>query len=352
VNWYTALSYCPTVLRKESLHNSEPTTDVTVLIPVRDDWRALSLLLSGLDKELDGETGVSVLVIDDCSEIKANESGLNFGSYKNLERVSIVELKRNLGHQRAISLGLTFIQSNIETSLVVVMDGDGEDTPAEALALLKRSRELDGSKIVFARRSQRSEGMTFRVFYVVFKALYRVLTGRSYRFGNFSAIPAKFLGRLSVISEGWNHYASSVQKARVPFEEIDTVRGKRLDGKSKMNFTSLVIHGLSAISVHSEVVGVRLLAATLGLTAISVLLVAIVLFIRLFTELAIPGWATYVTAFLVVILLQSVTLSFFFSFIVLGARENATFLPERDYHYFIQGESVNFERVAAKVSNV
>jgi polyisoprenyl-phosphate glycosyltransferase len=266
--------------------------------------------------------------------------------------VSVVELKRNLGHQRAISLGLTYIEAKVETSLVIVMDGDGEDTPAEAHALVKRSRELGGSKIVFARRSRRSEGIWFRAFYVFYRALYRVLTGRSYRFGNFSAVPAKFLGRLSVISEGWNHYASSVMKARVPFEEIDTVRGRRLDGKSKMNFTSLVIHGLSAISVHSEVVGVRMLAATLGLTVISLILVAIVVGVRLLTDMAIPGWATYATAFLVVILLQSVTLSFFFSFIVLGGRENATFLPERDYHFFINGESVVFERSTAKGQNV
>lgn len=336
----------------KSTSEKENEGNVTILIPVRDDWRALSMLLGGLDDVFESEEGVSVLVIDDCSETKASESGVEFAGYRNLDRLSVVELKRNLGHQRAISLGLTYIQSKIDTPLVVVMDGDGEDTPSEAHALVRRSRELGDSKIVFARRSQRSEGIAFRVFYVVFKALYRILTGRNYRFGNFSAIPAKFLGRLSVISEGWNHYASSVQKARVPFEEIDTVRGKRLDGKSKMNFTSLVIHGLSAVSVHSEVVGVRLLAATLGLTAVSVLLVAIVVAVRLFTELAVPGWATYVTAFLVVILLQSVTLSFFFSFIVLGARENATFLPERDYHYFIQGETVIFERSAAKVSNV
>jgi hypothetical protein len=210
--------------------------------------------------------------------------------------------------------------------------------------LIDRCRELGNSKIIFAGRTQRNEGFSFRVFYVVYKFLYRILTGRNYHVGNFSAIPAKFLRRLSVISEGWNHYASSVLKARIPFEEIDTVRGKRLDGSTKMNFTSLVIHGLSAISVHSEVVGVRMLCATLFLTFFSLVAVAVVVAVRLFTDLAVPGWATYVTAFLAVILLQSVTLSFFFSFIVLNGRQNATFLPERDYHYFIAGEHVIFER--------
>ena len=140
-------------------------------------------------------------------------------------------------------------------------------------------------------------------------------------------------------------------KARVPFEEVATERGPRLSGKTKMNTTALVIHGLSAISVHSEVVGVRMLAASLGLTVVSLFLVAIVAAVRLFTDRAVPGWATYVTAFLVVIMLQSVTLSFFFSFIVLSGRENATFLPERDHHYFIAGETVVFERGQVGASN-
>lgn len=339
-------------MRHENSNSLNGTDRITVLIPVRDDWPALGSLLQALDyefKELKAET--NILVVDDCSEQRISESGAEFGPFETIRKLSVVELKRNLGHQRAISLGLTYIEANVDCSIVLVMDGDGEDRPSEAVRLIERCRQLENSKIVFARRTKRSEGPAFLAFYALYKVLYRVLTGRSYHVGNFSAIPAKFLGRLSVISEGWNHYASSVLKARVPFEEMDTARGIRLVGKSKMSFTSLVIHGLSAISVHSDVVGVRMLAATLTLTLVSMVLAGIVVAVRLFTDLAVPGWATYVTAFLAVILLQSVTLSFFFSFIVLSGRENATFLPERDYHYFIAGETVISEREMAGALN-
>jgi hypothetical protein len=164
------------------------------------------------------------------------------------------------------------------------------------------------------------------------------LTGKQFRFGNFSVIPYSFLSRLSVMSEGWNHYAAAILKARIPYQEVDTIRGNRLSGQSKMNFVSLIIHGLSSISVYSEVVGVRLLVATFFLTIISVLLIGVVVSVRFFTNLAIPGWATYASAFLILILLQSVTLSLFFSFIVLNGRDNATFIPQRDYHYFIANQ--------------
>ena len=51
-------------------------------------------------------------------------------------------------------------------------------------------------------------------------------------------------------------------KARVPFVQVPIKPGTRLAGKSKMSFPSLVTYGLSAISVHGEIVGARLLVAT------------------------------------------------------------------------------------------
>ena len=163
-----------------------------------------------------------------------------------------------------------------------------------------------------------------------------MLTGEDIRFGNFSAVPSDILSRLVVTSEIWNHYAAAISKAKIPYAEVDTVRGVRLDGKSKMNFVSLVTHGLSAISVYGEVIGIRLLISTGFLTIISVSLIAIVILIRLLTNTAIPGWATYVSAFLVVILLQFITLSLFFIFLVLTGRNNAIFFPQNHYQNFIK----------------
>jgi hypothetical protein len=38
------------------------------------------------------------------------------------------------------------------------MDGDGEDTPAEAKRLIEKCIAENFSKLIFARRSKRSEG--------------------------------------------------------------------------------------------------------------------------------------------------------------------------------------------------
>ena len=309
---------------------------IAIVIPVLDDWKSLALLLPILDQTLSSEQfSVEIIIVDDGSSVSFEEAKMALPRFENLRKVSILELKRNLGHQRAIALGLTFASAELECRAVVVMDGDGEDKPEDVVRLIEKCREENFSKLIFAKRSKRSEGFAFKFFYSLYKFFYKILTGRTIRFGNFSIVPRSILQRLVVVSEVWNHYAVGALKAKVAYLEIDTSRGERLSGTSKMNFVSLVTHGLSAISVYGDIVGVRLLLGTCGLIVLSIIGISLVVFVRIVTDLAIPGWATYVVALLLIILMQAVTLSLFFIFLVLNNRDNASFLPERDYKYFI-----------------
>jgi hypothetical protein len=104
-----------------------------------------------------------------------------------------------------------------------------------------------------------------------------------------------------------------------------------------MNFVALVSHGLSAISVFGDIVGVRLLIISLLgslLAGVGIFAVAIV---RFFTNWAIPGWATVTTGTLAIIMIQFVTIAVTFTFSVLSNRTNLGFLPQRDYAQFIEG---------------
>ena len=55
-----------------------------------------------------------------------------------------------------------------------------------------------------------------------------------------------------------------------------------------MNFASLVIHGLSAVSVYADIAMVRIIVAAAVLATAVVLSMLAVVAIRLFTDLAIP----------------------------------------------------------------
>lgn len=98
---------------------------------------------------------------------------------------------------------------------------------------------------------------------------------------------------------------------------------------------SLILHGLGAISVHGDVVGVRALIATLVAILLGIIAIGGVLVIRFGTNLAIPGWATYAIGLLAAILLQTVSLALVFVFITLNSRDRSTFIPKRDYEAYI-----------------
>ena len=306
---------------------------ILILLPVYNDWEALTLLLERLDAELLSHvTKAEVLIVDDASEVPFNQ---RLPPLRGISRVDVLELRRNLGHQRAIAIGLAYIEAHRPCEAVVVMDADGEDSPSDVPKLIDKCAEYAFGKLIFARRVKRSEGALFTFFYLLYKMAYKILTGQNIRMGNFSIIPFGVLRSLVAVSEIWNHYAVGAIKGKVPYAEILTRREKRLAGRSKMNFVSLVIHGLAAISVHGEVVGVRALIATSVLILLSLAALAVVVAIRLFTTLAIPGWATYAGAALIIILIQGVSVSLFFVFIILSSRNNYDFLPMRDFSNFV-----------------
>jgi hypothetical protein len=126
---------------------------------------------------------------------------------------------------------------------------------------------------------------------------------------------------------------------------IPTKRSSRITGHSRMNFVALVTHGLSAMSVFSDLIGVRLLITALSFVGLTLLCIAIVIGIKLGTDLAIPGWTTNTIGLLLVILSQVTIMSMVFAFITLNNRKHATLLPVKDcYSYIYEIEELFPER--------
>jgi hypothetical protein len=191
----------------------------------------------------------------------------------------------------------------------------------------------EAGEIVFAARTRRSESLAFKAFYHLYRLLHYLLTGVPVRVGNFSVVPASALRRLVAVSELWNHYAAAVHKARFPIALIPTQRSRRLEGPSRMNLVALVVHGLSAMAVFGDRIGVRLLIVVCVAMGTAAGALILVIGIRLFTTLAIPGWATYATGLLIVMLIQMLLIVLVFAFVILAARDTASIIPSRDYVY-------------------
>jgi len=252
-----------------------------------------------------------------------------------LHAVGILQLRRNLGHQRAIAVGLVYVYENIPCSAVVVMDADGEDRPPDIHALLEKFNQEDRRSIIFAARAKRLERPLFRFLYRVYRLVHWLLTGDPVRVGNFSIVPFESLGRLVVVPEIWNHYAAAVIRSRQRFQSIPIARGQRIAGKSKMNFIALLLHGLSAFFVYGDIVGARLLVVIALALVLEVVAVAVGLGVRFTASPSIFSLLVYLAAILGIILLQAIPITLILVFTVIGSRSNIGFLPIRDCPYFV-----------------
>jgi hypothetical protein len=314
-----------------------PGINLVILMPVFNDWEALSLLLPSLEHELEtAALQVRLLLVDDGSTVKLPKSFPQI-ALQSIESIDVLSLRRNLGHQRAIAVGLSYIEANHQNCSVIVMDSDGEDCARDVPRLVTECLAHDGEKIIFAARTRRSEGLAFTFFYHLYRFVHWLLTGIPVRVGNFSIVPTGVLKRLVAVSELWNHYAAAVHKAKLPMSLLPTERCERLEGTPRMDLVSLVAHGLSAMAVFGDRIGVRLLiVVSLGMFLTFAGLVGVVV-IRIATDLAIPGWATYVSGLLLVMLMQMLLVVLVFVFVILAARNAASVIPTRDYVHIMGG---------------
>jgi hypothetical protein len=104
-----------------------------------------------------------------------------------------------------------------------------------------------------------------------------------------------------------------------------------------MNLVSLVMHGLSAMAVYSDIIMVRLMLAASALSAVTFLGILGVVGVKLFTQLAIPGWASATAGLLIVILLQGLMLFTISAFTILNTRSMKVVVPRVDAASFILG---------------
>jgi len=102
-----------------------------------------------------------------------------------------------------------------------------------------------------------------------------------------------------------------------------------------MNYASLILHGLKAISVYSEDIGVRALVFTGILLPSSCLLLTVLLLSPRIFNLSPPlGLIIAMAVFCV----SQVFLLFFvfqFTLFVLQNRSSSNFIPARDYKFYI-----------------
>src|SRR4051794_36074876 len=125
-------------------------SSLAIVIPVFNDWESFSLLLGDLERELAGAGfAIAVLAVDDGS---TEETPASFALGGVIAKIDVARLGMNVGHQRAIAVGLVYLATSGTHDFVAVMDGDGEDRPDELLRLLRVAQSSDQEAFVAQRK--------------------------------------------------------------------------------------------------------------------------------------------------------------------------------------------------------
>ncbi len=219
---------------------------IIILIPVFNDWESLKKLIVEISQHVKflEEYLFEIIVINDASNIKRPE----ISKPNNINSLKILNMKKNNGHARCNAFGIRYINNNEKFDNIILMDGDGEDRPEEIKSLLKEIQN-DPNVSVVAKRVKRSEGPFFQFLYKMHKMLTFIFTGKRINFGNYSCLIKSDVEKISSKPSLWSSFSGTVKKNITKLNEINSTRGSRYFGPSKMSLFKLLIHSFSIIAV-------------------------------------------------------------------------------------------------------
>ncbi len=219
---------------------------IKILIPIYNDWESLLKLLDEINKVISDikNTEFDCMIVNDASTIKSPEIKVP----KNIKKIEIFNMKQNRGHARCNAFAIRYLSKKDNFDHLIVMDGDGEDRPEEIKYLVNQALE-DQNISVVAKRVKRSEGFLFQIFYEIHKLITLVFTGKQINFGNYSCLTKKDVVTLSQQESLWSSFSGTLKKSISRLNTINSTRGLRYFGPSKMSLFNLGIHSFSIIAV-------------------------------------------------------------------------------------------------------
>ena len=209
--------------------------------------------------------------------------------------VKVVNLSRNFGHQAALTAGLDYAKGDA----VICMDGDVQDPPEIIPTLVARWR--DGNDVVYAVRKLRKEGFIKRGCYAAFYRLLRRLSMVSIPLdaGDFALMDRRVVDCLKTLPER-SRFIRGL-RTWVGFRQtgVEYEREKRYAGTPKYTWPKLVHLAVNGLLSFSALPLRMATAVGFMISFCSLLGIIVALYLKLFTDQAIPGWTATVIPMLV-----------------------------------------------------
>jgi glycosyltransferase involved in cell wall biosynthesis len=262
---------------------------ISAVLPVYDEAGALPELFRRV-RDAIAASGArqEIIFVDDGSRDGSGEILDSLAAAN--PQVRVVHLSRNFGHQAAVQAGLAHVRGDV----VLLMDSDMQDAPETLERFLVQWQA--GYDVVYAIRSHRQEAWWKRCLFAAFHRLLAAIASTKIPVdaGNFSLIDARVVREIVQLGER-DRYLPGL-RSWVGFKQqgIEVRREARYDGRPRVSLRGLWRLAKTAVFSFStfplalfSLIGYSALAVFVALSGFS-------LFCRLFTDLAVPGWASQV----------------------------------------------------------
>lgn len=263
---------------------------ISVVVPLFNEEEVLSELMRRVEESARSlQVPFEIVAVNDGSS--DNTLPLLMEISRRLPELRIINLFRNFGHMPALSAGLSLAKGEA----VVAMDGDLQDPPELIPQFVAKWRT--GADIVYGLRTHREESFFQRKATALFYWLLAKLSERPIpkQAGTFCLMNRTTVDLLNRMPERDRYFAGLRAWVGGTQSFVTYERPPRAAGKSRVGTAGLIRLGKTALFSFSKIPlrYASLFSLLFGLALFVVGLTAIVK--RLFTNLAIPGWATTTT---------------------------------------------------------
>lgn len=264
------------------------TAKFSVVVPVYNEEHVLGEMYARLRDVMESlHQPYEIIFVNDGSSDKT-PSILN-GLCEQSQKVKIIDFAKNFGHQTAITAGMDYS----EGEAIVVIDADLQDPPEVIPLMIERWNE--GYDVVYGKRGER-KGETFfkKLSASLFYRLMRQLTDVDIPVdtGDFRLIDRKVCNVLKSIKERNRYIRGIISWLGFTQIGVDFCREKRFAGETKYPFKKMLKFAFDAITSFSF--KPLKLSSYLGMVMsfFSFVYLLFVLYLKLFTDHTVTGWAS------------------------------------------------------------
>ena len=306
---------------------SSPRPLVTVVLPAHNEAESLLTVVPAVMRTLeDANVAIQIIIVDDGSEDDTAEvAAAMVGSDP---RIECIMFSRNFGHQSALLAGLRASRGDA----VVMMDSDGQHPPELVREMIDRWE--GGADVVNTIRTDNSrtgilKRVSSRLFYKVFSWVSRVqvIPGSA----DFRLLSRDAADALDQVVGSPPFVRGAVARLGFNQESLQYISHPRTAGNSSFVLRRMI--RLSRDALYGHPARLVALVARVGLVGSSLALAVTVYatVVRLFTQSAVPGWASVMALLSLQMFLMFAMLSLI-STIIANIADN---VPSRQ-HYIIR----------------